>query len=53
MIAQQFYKKEMIFMPAYKDEKKLVNGSPSSITRTGRGIKNRSGKEASPPKRKL
>lgn len=21
MIAQQFYKKEMIFMPAYKDEK--------------------------------
>lgn len=39
-------------MPAYKDEK-LVNGSPSSITRTGRESRNRSGKEASPPKRKL
>lgn len=51
MIAQQFYKKEMIFMPAYKDEK-LVNGSPSSIIRTGRESKNRSGKEALPPKRK-
>ena len=51
MIAQQFYKKEMIFMPAYKDEK-LVNGSPSSIIRTGRESKNRSGKEVSPPKRK-
>ena len=31
--------------------KKLVNGSPSSITRTGRESRNRSGKEASPPKK--
>ena len=29
--------------------KKLVNGSPSSITRTGRESRNRSGKEALPP----
>lgn len=39
-------------MPAYKDEK-LVNGSPSSIIRTGRESKNRSGKEALPPKGSL